>query len=195
MEIVLRMLIWMFIVRGEENSEYRKRIYLFYKVFFFFFPASRHLLCCINRIVSKLWECQTWTASSAQQHSFHLNWNNALWQFSDVCIIIWTQRHCSEQDGHDEQVIVVKQICKCETIAFRVMVCLWISRVIVPLQLGYLHNQLSGLAIMCTPPLLPYLLQSFHCNWLPALYSILFMRKLLYACMYCTVLHDMIKSR
>uniref|UniRef100_A0A8C4ID69 Transient receptor potential cation channel, subfamily V, member 4 n=1 Tax=Dicentrarchus labrax TaxID=13489 RepID=A0A8C4ID69_DICLA len=28
------------------------------------------------------------------------------------------------QDGHDEQVIVVKQICKCETIAFRVMVCL-----------------------------------------------------------------------
>lgn len=69
-----------------------------------------------------------------------------------MCIIIWTQRHCSEQDGHDEQVIVVKQICKCETIAFRVMVCLWISRVIVPLQLGYLHNQLSGLAIMCSPP-------------------------------------------
>lgn len=95
-------------------------------------------------------DCQL---SSAQQHSFHLNWNNALWQFSDVCIIIWTQRHCSEQDGHDEQVIVVKQICKCETIAFHVMVCLWISRVIVPLQLGYLHNQLSGLAIMCSPPI------------------------------------------
>lgn len=67
MEIVLRMLIWMFIVGGAEDSEYRNRIYLFYKVFFF---SSRRLLCCINRIVSKLWECQTWTASSVQQHSF-----------------------------------------------------------------------------------------------------------------------------
>lgn len=70
---------------------------------------------------------------------------------SDLCIIIRTQRHYSEQDGHDEQVIVVKQTCKCKTIAFRVMVCLWISRVIVLLQLGYLHNQLSGLAILCFP--------------------------------------------
>ena len=67
---------------------------------------------------------------------------------SYVCVIVWIQRHCSEQDVHDEQVIVVKQICKCQTIASHVMVCLWISRVIVPLQLGYLHNQLWGLAIM-----------------------------------------------
>ena len=86
---------------------------------------------------------------------------------SDVSIIIWIQRHCSEQDGHDEQVVLVKQMCKYETIAFRVTVCLWISRVIVPLQLGYLHNQLSGLAIMYVP----LFAQCFRCSWLNALYS------------------------
>lgn len=71
---------------------------------------------------------------------------------SDVRIIILIQRPYAEQDGHDEQVIVVKQICKCKTIAFSVMVCLWICKVIVPLQLGYLHNQLLVSCYYVPPP-------------------------------------------
>lgn len=78
--------------------------------------------------------------------------------------IIWRQRHCLQQNGHDEQVVVVKQMGKRETIAFRVMSCLWISKVIVPLQLGYLHNQLWGLAIMYFPLFAAVLLlQLAHC--------------------------------
>lgn len=57
----------------------------------------------------------------------------------------------SSQDGPDEQVTVVKQICKCDTIAHRAMVCLCICRVIVPLQLGYLHNQLWASPICAFP--------------------------------------------
>lgn len=104
---------------------------------------------------------------------------------SDVCIIIWTQRHCSEQDELDEQVIVVKQICKFKTIVLHVMVCLWIFRVIVPLQLEYLHNQLSGhyaLPLICCSVLfaigsLPYI-ASYLCAttvWMHVCVSLYFM--------------------
>lgn len=94
-----------------------------------------------------------------------LNWQPVLLQsglkqctgrISDCLFLIPTQRHCSEQDGPDEQVTVVKQICKLDTIALRVMVCLCIGRVIVPLQLGYLHNQLSDLATLCFPLFAPF---------------------------------------
>lgn len=108
--------------------------------------------------------------------------------------MIWTQRHCSEQDGHDEQVIVVKHICKCETIASRVMGCLWISRVIVPLQLGYLHNQLSGLTIMC----FPLFAAVFSLRLAPCLIEHLVYAQLMlvytYLC-YCSPWQGLIKSR
>lgn len=64
------------------------------------------------------------------------------------------------------------------------MVCLCICRVIVPLQLSYLHNQLSGLTILCFPLF-------FHYNWHFALYSILFVHGSgTYACTTAFVLDD-----
>lgn len=150
---------------------------------------SIHFLHRINQTVLKLWKSRAWTATQAAQPSFELK--QCTVPISDVCII-WTQRHCSEQDGHDEQVIVVKEICKCETIAFHVMVCLWISRVIVPLQLGYLHNQLSGLAIMCSP----LFAAVFSLQLAPCPIEHLVYAQLLYVYMcYCTTWHGLIKCR
>lgn len=61
------------------------------------------------------------------------------------------------------------------------------------LQLGYLHNQLSDLAI----PFFPICF-FFHYNWLFALYSILFMHSFcMYGCVYAriTVLHGRVWLR
>lgn len=134
-----------------------------------------YFLYCVNQIVHKTLKvsdlsCEYWLPS------FHLNWNNVPLQFQIRALLYEHKRHGSEQDGHDEQVIVDKHVCKCETIAFRATVCLWISTVIVSSQLGYLHNQLSGPAILRFP--FPP-----HYNWLAALYTILFMHNcFIYAC-------------
>lgn len=135
-------------------------MYVFCKMYF----SSFSILCQSN----SLWNLESVRLGlpvQAAELSFKLK--QCTITISDPCIIIWAQRHGSEQDGHDEQVIAVKHICKCERIALRAMVCLWISTVIVSSQLGYLHNQLSGLAILRFP-FFP------HYNWLFALYSILF---------------------
>lgn len=114
------------------------------------------------------------------QRCFHLNWNNAPWWFP-MCALLYEHTDIVRgKMGMMSKVIVVKQICKCLTIAFRVMVCLWISRVIVPLQLGYLHNQLSGLAIMYFPLFAAvFSLQLARCP-----IELLVYAHLLYVCMY-----------
>lgn len=146
------------------------------------FP-SRSILCQSNSSYKTLKvsssSCEPWLPG------FHLNWNNAPLQFLIRALLYEHKRHGSEQDGHDEQVIVVKHVCKCQTIAFRATVCLWICTVIVSSQLGYLHNQLSGLAILRFP--FPPSLQLALCPIYHLVYA-----QLLYICIYlcCIVQQD-----
>lgn len=79
----LYMLIWMFIFQAVRvGGVYRNRTYLLYTVYIFF-PFS--ILYQSNSFqtmkVSGL-ECQL------RQHSFHLNWNNALCQFL-MCALLY----------------------------------------------------------------------------------------------------------
>lgn len=114
----------------------------------------------------------------------------------DLCILIWTQRHCSAQDGHDERVIVVKPICKWETIVFRVMVCLWIPRVIVPCSWGICIINSQTLPSCASPICFGFFsLQLALCPIQHLVYA-----KLLYVWMhvylrYCAAWWDLIKSR